>query len=91
MTPREVTFNKNQTYRVFPEPKLKQLEKRKRSPIIYHNFTVDKPMASLTVQLRMDEHFHRDNTTMAFMLRYISADTCYRPSLNLPHSQGILI
>ena len=50
--------------------KLKQLERRKRAPIIYHNFTVDKPMASLTVQLRMDEYFHRDNTTMAFMLRY---------------------
>ena len=68
--PREVTFSKNQTYRVFPEMKLKQLERRKRAPIIYHNFTVDKPMASLTVQLRMDEYFHRDNTTMAFMLRY---------------------
>lgn len=69
-SPKEVTFNKNQTYRVYPVPKLKQLEKRMRSPIIYHSFTVDKPMASLTVQLRMDEYFHRDNTTMAFMLRY---------------------
>ena len=67
-----------QTYRVFPGPKLKQLERRKRSPIVYHNFTVDKPMASLTVQLRLDDPFLHEAvrrgwtnaTTMAFMLRY---------------------
>ena len=39
------------TYKVYAKPKLDQLKQRKRAAIIYHNFTISKPMSSLTVQV----------------------------------------